>query len=135
MEPLRIFWNRSLKHSISPGKLAAHAAHAALAAYGIRYEHPIVVLMGSKSKIEAMPVAIRDAGKTELEPGTITTGAERVMGFAGWKHLSTESEEFKKLPVGTVGVSESGGWLLTHEGWLSEPPEEFPEYLRVAVRS
>ena len=57
------------------------------------------------------------------------------MGFAGWKHLSTESEEFEALPVGTVGVSENGGWLLTQEGWTSEPPEEFPEYLRVAVRS
>lgn len=78
-EPLRIFWNRKLKGKISSGKLAAHAAHAALAAYGIKYTHPIVVLMGSQSKIEAMPVSIHDSGFTELEPGTLTTGTERIM--------------------------------------------------------
>ena len=74
--PLRIWWNRSLRGRISPGKLAAHAAHAALAAYGIRYTHPIVVLAAGPRRIGRMPVAIRDAGHTELEPGTLTTGVE-----------------------------------------------------------
>lgn len=75
-EPLRIWWNKNLAHKISPGKLAAHAAHAALKAYGIQYTHPIVVLGAGKSRIEAMPITIHDAGHTELEPGTLTTGVE-----------------------------------------------------------
>jgi PTH2 family peptidyl-tRNA hydrolase len=73
-EPLRIWWNKNLHGKISPGKLAAHAAHAALAAYGIEYTHPIVVLAAGKAKIEAMPIRIHDAGHTELEEGTLTTG-------------------------------------------------------------
>lgn len=76
-EPLRIWWNKNLHHKISPMKLAAHAAHAALHAYGIEYTHPIVVLAAGKAKIEAMPIAIHDAGYTELAPGTLTTGVEK----------------------------------------------------------
>lgn len=75
-QPLRIFLNRNLLKKASLGKLAAHAAHAALAAYGIKYTHPIVVLMGSKTKVENLPITIHDAGHTELEPGTLTAGAE-----------------------------------------------------------
>ena len=75
-EPLRIWWNKNLHGKISAGKLAAHAAHAALAAYGIKYTHPIVVLAAGKGKIEAMPINIRDAGHTELAEGTLTTGVE-----------------------------------------------------------
>tara|TARA_B100000123_G_scaffold25877_1_gene17834 strand:- start:630 stop:1040 length:411 start_codon:yes stop_codon:yes gene_type:complete len=75
-EPLRIWWNHNLHGKITPGKLAAHAAHAALHAYGIDYTHPIVVLSAGKGRIEAMEVVIRDAGHTELTPGTITTGVE-----------------------------------------------------------
>lgn len=74
--PLRIWWNKNLHGKISPGKLAAHAAHAALEAYGITHEHAIVVLAAGKAKIEAMPLNIRDAGHTELAPGTLTTGCE-----------------------------------------------------------
>lgn len=77
-EPMRIWWNKNLRGKISPGKLAAHAAHAALTAYGIRYDHPIVVLGAGRAKIEQMEVRIRDAGLTELPPGTLTTGVERV---------------------------------------------------------
>lgn len=76
-EPLRIWWNKNLHGKITPMKLAAHAAHAALAAYGVKYTHPIVVLAAGKAKIEAMPVTIHDAGYTELEPGTLTTGVEK----------------------------------------------------------
>lgn len=71
---LKIWYNRNLK--VSPGKLAAHAVHAALKTYGIEYDHRVVVLAASKNKVAEMPVSIRDAGHTELEPGTVTTGTE-----------------------------------------------------------
>lgn len=74
--PLRIWWNKNLHGKITPGKLAAHAAHAALRAYGIEYEHPIVVLAAGKGRIEAMPINVHDEGRTELAPGTLTTGVE-----------------------------------------------------------
>lgn len=86
-EPLRIWWNKNLHGKITPMKLAAHAAHAALAAYGIKYGHPIVVLSAGKAKIEAMPISIHDAGYTELAPGTLTTGVEKT-----WRAPVTEAE-------------------------------------------
>lgn len=75
-EPLRIWWNKNLHGKISAGKLAAHAAHAALRAYGIEYDHPIVVLAAGKGRIEAMPINVHDEGRTELAPGTLTTGVD-----------------------------------------------------------
>jgi PTH2 family peptidyl-tRNA hydrolase len=73
-------YNGNIK--MSPGKLAAQAVHAALAAYGIDHGS-VVVLQGSVKKVEAMDVQIRDAGLTELKPGTLTCGAslEKVKGF------------------------------------------------------
>lgn len=77
---MKIYWNRNLKGKISPGKLAAHAVHAALTAYGIDYGGRIVVLEAGKSTIEKMDVVIHDEGRTELKPGTLTTGTARVVG-------------------------------------------------------
>lgn len=109
-EPLRIWWNRNLQGKISPGKLAAHAAHAALAAYGIVYEHPIVVLAAGKARIEQMPISIRDAGHTELAPGTVTTGVElpRVSRVPA-VHEKTIRET---LTQAIVGATQDGYWLL-----------------------
>lgn len=78
---VRVVYNGNIK--MSPGKLAAQAVHAALAAYGIAHGS-VVVLQGSVRKVEAMDVQIRDAGLTELKPGTLTAGAslERVPGYA-----------------------------------------------------
>lgn len=109
-EPLRIWWNRNLQGKISPGKLAAHAAHAALAAYGIVYAHPIVVLAAGKGRVEAMPISIRDAGHTELAPGTVTTGVEspRVPLVP-----PADAEVIRSTAVeGLVGASSDGYWLL-----------------------
>lgn len=69
---VRILLNNNVK--MTPGKAAAQAVHAALLAYGIEHGS-VVVLQGSKVKIEAMDVQVRDAGLTELKPGTLTAGA------------------------------------------------------------
>lgn len=60
---------------MSRGKTAAHAVHAALKLYGIEYEHPVIVIGGKPDEILAQTVHVRDAGRTELEPGTLTAGA------------------------------------------------------------
>ena len=60
---------------MSRGKAAAHAVHAALKLYGIEYDHPVIVIGGKPDEILEQTVHIRDAGRTELEPGTLTAGA------------------------------------------------------------
>lgn len=72
MKNVRIYYNRNV--DMTPGKLAAQAVHAALAAYGIEHGS-VVVLQGSKNKVTSMDAVIADAGLTELEPGTLTAGA------------------------------------------------------------
>jgi PTH2 family peptidyl-tRNA hydrolase len=59
----------------SRGKMAAHAVHAALRPYGIEYDHPVIVLGAKPPEILDQEVHIRDLGRTELEPGTLTAGA------------------------------------------------------------
>jgi PTH2 family peptidyl-tRNA hydrolase len=60
---------------MSRGKAAAHAVHAALKLYGIEYDHPVIVIGGKPDEILEQTVYVRDAGRTELEPGTLTAGA------------------------------------------------------------
>lgn len=60
---------------MSRGKAAAHAVHAALKLYGIDYDHPVIVIGGKPEEILQQTVHVRDAGRTELEPGTLTAGA------------------------------------------------------------
>lgn len=73
-EKLRIWMNTNAK--MSRGKYAAHAVHAALTAAGVHPGTPVVVLGAKPRDIQALPVFIRDAGHTELEPGTITAGTD-----------------------------------------------------------
>lgn len=73
---VRVFVNTNAK--MSRGKMAAHVAHTVLTAAGVHPDVPIVVLGAKPRDIEQMRTVIRDAGKTELEPGTLTAGTDYV---------------------------------------------------------
>jgi peptidyl-tRNA hydrolase, PTH2 family len=72
---VRIRINTNL--SMSRHKAAAQAVHAALAAFGIEHGR-VVVLGGRPDEVRAMDVVVHDAGRTEVEPGTLTAGATLV---------------------------------------------------------
>ena len=61
---------------MSRGKYAAQAVHAALIALGVHPGVPVIVLGGSPSEIAEMRTTVRDAGETEVEPGTLTAGTD-----------------------------------------------------------
>lgn len=71
--PLKIYMNTNIKEW-SRGKYAAHAVHAALTAMGVHHGGAVIVLGAKPREIEKMKVSIRDEGRTELEPGTLTAG-------------------------------------------------------------
>lgn len=85
-ERLVIILNDDAK--MSRGKRAAQAIHAALSAYGIYDGRPVVVLGGSSAEIAKLPFQVRDAGLTEVEPGTLTAGAT----FTTGRYEPTEDE-------------------------------------------
>lgn len=59
--------------AMSRGKYAAQAVHAALQAFDVPHGR-VVVLGGKPPEILQMDVQVRDAGRTELAPGTLTAG-------------------------------------------------------------
>ena len=63
-----------VRSDVSRGKAAAAAVHAVLAHYGI--EHGAVIVLGASAReIEGRCTSvIRDAGRTEVEPDTVTAG-------------------------------------------------------------
>ena len=69
---VRILLNRDVR--MSRGKACAQAVHAALRAFDVPHGR-VVVLTGTADEVAAMPVVIRDAGLTEVAPGTTTAGA------------------------------------------------------------
>lgn len=71
-ERIRILVNDNVK--MTPGKMAAQAVHAALMLYGIPHGS-VVVLGGRPGQIEKLTVQVRDAGRTEIDRGTLTAGA------------------------------------------------------------
>jgi len=70
--------------NVSRGKFAAAAVHAALNHYG--FDHGAVIVLGAKpSEIEAECVdVVHDAGRTEVDPGTVTAGV--------WAHTDAPGE-------------------------------------------
>jgi PTH2 family peptidyl-tRNA hydrolase len=67
--------------AMSRGKVCAQAVHAALRAFDVPHGR-VVVLNGTADEVAAMDVVVRDAGLTEVEPGTVTAGAT-VLGREG----------------------------------------------------
>ena len=63
--------------TMSRHKAAAQAVHAALAAFGVDHGR-VVVLGGRPDEVRAMDAVVHDAGRTEIEPGTLTAGATLV---------------------------------------------------------
>jgi PTH2 family peptidyl-tRNA hydrolase len=72
---VRILINTNV--TMSRHKAAAQAVHAALAAFGIEHGR-VVVLGGRPDDVRAMDVVVHDAGRTEVDPGTLTAGATLV---------------------------------------------------------
>ena len=60
--------------STSRHEAAAQAEHAAPAAFGVPHGR-VVVLGGRPDEVAAMDAVVRDAGRTEVAPGTLTAGA------------------------------------------------------------
>lgn len=73
-ERLVVYLNTNI--TMSRGKAAAHAVHAALTAFGVHHGGPVIVLGAKPRDIEKMRVAIHDEGHTELAPGTLTAGTD-----------------------------------------------------------
>jgi peptidyl-tRNA hydrolase, PTH2 family len=71
-EPIKIY----VKSGLSRGKAAAAAVHAALLALDVHPNVPVIVLSGNNKDIEDRRIVVRDAGKTEVEPGTMTAGTD-----------------------------------------------------------
>lgn len=70
---LVVFVNTGPK--MSRGKYAAQAVHAALSLLGAHHGGPVIVLGGNPAQVKGCEVVIHDAGRTEVEPGTLTAGA------------------------------------------------------------
>lgn len=80
--------------NVSRGKFAAAAVHAALTAAGAHPGLPVIVLGAKPGDIENLWTVIHDAGRTEVEPGTVTAGTD-------WRpaHRATEPDEDCAEPI------------------------------------
>ena len=62
--------------NVSRGKFAAAAVHAALTAAGVHPGQAVIVLGAKPRDIEHLGTVIHDAGRTEVEQGTVTAGTD-----------------------------------------------------------
>lgn len=76
MDEKRMVIRMNSNATMSRGKYAAQAVHAALRLAGVTDVGAVVVLGAKPREILELPVFIHDQGRTELEPGTLTAGAE-----------------------------------------------------------
>lgn len=74
-DEVRILLNKNV--NMTRGKACAQAVHAALQAFDVPHGR-VVVLMGKPDEVASMDFVIRDAGLTEVTPGTMTAGASVV---------------------------------------------------------
>jgi PTH2 family peptidyl-tRNA hydrolase len=72
---VRVLLNKNVK--MSRGKAVAQGIHAALRAFDVPHGR-VVVLMAKPDEVARMEHVIHDAGRTEVEPGTMTAGASLV---------------------------------------------------------
>lgn len=84
--------------NVTRGKAAAAAVHAALMHYGIPHG-AVIVLSVSPSQIErGCEIVVRDAGRTEVEPGTVTAGLpNRTTGAAEAQQTAGGAEKSQEL--------------------------------------
>lgn len=68
--------------NVSRGKFAAAAVHAALTAADVHPDLPVIVLGAKPADIGMLRTVIHDAGRTEVEPGTITAGTDWAGGVS-----------------------------------------------------
>jgi PTH2 family peptidyl-tRNA hydrolase len=110
---------------MSRGKYAAAAVHAALTAAGVHPGVPVIVLGGQRDHIERMRTVIRDAGRTEVEPGTTTAGTDYVFE----KALTPTDDERKMQDVAArmCGCGSCKEWLAESVRRASEVPEPSAE--------
>lgn len=103
---------------MSRGKYAAQAVHAALLALDVHPDVPVIVLGGSPTEIAGMRTTVRDAGRTEVEPGTLTAGTDWVpspkqawLGLLGGVVIGAITGVLLGLTFGAVdGFAKIYGW-------------------------
>jgi PTH2 family peptidyl-tRNA hydrolase len=139
---MRIVLNGNAK--MTRGKAAAQAVHAALMLLGVHPGTPVVVVGGKRADVEAMPIQVRDAGWTELAPGTLTAGAEWELDDLSQKRSQRAQELAQRIVDDTLlnlgaevspevaealrvlrQVAEHG---LDHDALLRPGTEVSPEY-------